>query len=113
MFIKAVRILGGEGVSNKRGGIDDVVPTQHRLFEVDEINFRKVKVNKKEELPTVIPNGQILFSIPSEFPFEFFVITTKKALDSNTVRCETFIAPSCSLYIMNNEGKTIDSITCR
>lgn len=104
MYVKLFKILNDEkGVSNSRGGIDEVTPTDNLFFDIGEekIRYRKVKVDNANEFP----NGAILFSPPTNrSPFEFLLIE---------LQGKAFIAPNCAMFLMNNEGKTIDSIVCR
>jgi len=110
MYIKLIRVLEGEkGVSNRRGGSEEVVPNEYRMFDVKEVCYRKMKVDSADEFP----NGTFLFPV-DKYPIECFLIEVKEQnFGGDPTRYEIFIAPNCMMFIMNNEGKTIDSIACR
>ena len=121
MYIKIVRHLENEeGVSSSRGGSlkDKVVPTEHHMFECLEALYRKVTVNNisgLHERMNDVESVRVVTPMPDEnypSPFEFIQIQIIKEDDDMFVH-ETLIGRECTLFIMNNEGKTIDSMVCR
>lgn len=83
-------------------------PTKHHLFEAKEVEYQKVTVDgikhfqeKMDELGTV----RVVTEIPNtDAIFEYLQIEMDKLM--------TLIARNCTLFLMNREGKTIDSIVC-
>lgn len=118
MFIKVVRHLEEEGVSDQKGDdIVKVVPRQQYLFEIEgcpkEITYKKVRVNNMENM-NVNTETMEDYTILTPFPIHgscFEYIEFQIPENGEFLR-ETFIAPDCSFYVMNNEGRTIDSLHC-
>ena len=118
MYVKIVRHLENEqGVSSSRGSLEaKVVPSEHHIFECWEARYRKVAVNNISEFNErmkYIESVRIVISVPEEGPFEFIQVQMFMKEDDLKYAGETLIARDCMLYLMNNEGKTIDSIVCR
>ncbi len=129
MYVKIVRHLEDEqGVSDRRGTSEKVVPSEHYIFECLEAQYRKVTVSKMSEfhkrmdnfetvrIVTPIPEKEVLDvvsgQVEKDCPFEFIQIKTTIKEGDNKFVNETLIARTCTLFIMNNEGKTIDSLVC-
>ena len=118
MYVKIVEHLEDEkGVSSRRGSLEDkVVPSEHHMFECLEARYRKVSVDNIAEFRERmqhIETVRIIISVPEEGPFEFVQIKKLVKEDDEKFVDETLIARNCMLYLMNNEGKTIDSMVCR
>lgn len=123
MYVKIVRHLEDEqGVSSSRGSLEGkVVPSEHHIFECLEARYKKVTVNNVSEFHErmrYIESVRIIISLPEEGSFEFIqvIITIKengaaKAIVGATQ--EALIGRDCTLFLMNDEGKTIDSLICR
>lgn len=116
MYAKIVSYLENEqGVSSKRGDQKaPVVPTEHWVFEAEEVYYKKVIVPDINSLA----NGRIITGISRPYKnaeflqvtlenFEVLEITLRK-----NGNFEGLIARTCTLFLMNNKGKTIDKITC-
>lgn len=118
MYVKIVEHLEDErGVSSKRGSLEEkVVPSEHHMFECLEARYRKVSVNNISEFNErmkYIETVRIIVFAPEEGPFEFIQLQMFMKEDDPKNAGETLIARNCALFLMNNEGKTIDSIVCR
>ncbi len=122
MFIKVVRHLDEEGVSDRKGNDNQrVVPTEHHLFDlggtpVKEVVYKKVRVNNKEEWKKKEPSD---YTVVTQRPknlddgFEYIEFQLPKDVDHMGREVwELYIAPNCSFYVMNNEGRTVDSLHC-
>ena len=119
MYIKIVRHLEDEkGVSSSRGDLGaKVVPSEHHIFECLEARYRKVTVGNTSEFHErmrPIETVRIITLMPeTNSPFEFIQIKTIIKEDDEKFVNETLVARDCVLFLMNNDGKTIDSIVCR
>ena len=119
MYIKIVRHLEDEqGVSSSRGSLEEkVVPTEHHIFECLEARYKKVTVNSTSEFHermNKIETARIVTPIPEKnSPFEFIQIKTIIKENDEKFIDETLVGRVCTLFIMNNEGKTIDRMICR
>jgi len=106
MYVKIVGYLDDEqGVSSKQGNPEaPVVPRKQWIFEAEEVHYTKVKVPDIDSLGY----GRSLVGLSSgDKDFEVLRITLRT--DGTH---EYLNARKCILYLMNNEGKTIDSMTC-
>ncbi len=121
MYVKIVRHLEDEqGVSSNKGSLEEkVVPSEHHIFECLEARYRKVAVNNISEFTermNRIETVRIVTPMPEKDDFfEFEFVQVKTVIKENEVKFvnETLIGRNCTLFIMNNEGKTIDSMVCR
>lgn len=133
MYVKIVRHLEDEkGVSNSGGSSGaKVVPSEHHIFECLEACYRKVAVDNMSEFNErmrSIETVRIVTPMPDEpektavdvlsgkveedNPFEFVQCRTILKEEGDKFIDETLIAKDCTLYLMNNEGKTIDRMIC-
>ena len=106
MYVKILNYLEtDEGVSSRQGNPKEpVVPTKHWVFEAEEVHYTKVVVPDIDSLGY----GRSLVGLSSgDKDFEVLKITLRT--DGTH---EYLNARKCILYLMNNEGKTIDRITC-
>ena len=126
MHVKIVRHLEDEqGVSSSRGSLEEkVVPSEHHLFECYEACYKKVSVKNTSEFHERMSRIEVVRTITEialaemggkepDGPFEFIQIKVIVKEDDEKFVDETLIARNCILYLMNNEGKTIDSMVCR
>jgi len=126
MYIKIVRHLQDEkGVSNSRGSLmDKVVPSNHHIFESLEAEYKKVTVSNIAEFQKrmgEIETVRVVTPMPEhdmtneleDTSFEFIQARLTIKEDDEKFIDETLIAKDCCLYIMNNEGRTIDRMSCR
>ena len=117
MYVKIVSYLeDDEGVSSRRGNPKEpVVPTEHWFSEAEEIEYKKIIVPDFDNLG----RGRIITGIcridrdgkpilPSPTNFEVLQIILIR--DGN--KLERLLARKCTLFLMNNEGRTIDKIVC-
>ena len=118
MYIKIVRHLEDEqGVSSSKGSLEEkVVPSEHHIFECWEAEYRKVSVSsisEFHELMNKIETARIVTPIAEkDSPFEFIQVRTINVEGDDKYVDETLIGRDCTLFIMNNEGKTIDRMIC-
>ena len=119
MYVKIVEHLEDEKrVSSSRGSLEDkIVPSEHHMFECLEAIYRKVTVDdiaEFHERMVHIETVRIIISVPENTgPFEFVQCKTVIREGGERILNETLIARNCILYLMNNEGKTIDRMICR
>lgn len=119
MYIKIVRHLEDEqGVSNSRGSLyDKVVPSLHHMFECLEAEYRKVAVNNMDEFHdrmNSFETHRIVTPMPDmDSPFEFIQIKTTIKEDDDKFVGDILVGKDCVLFIMNDDGKTIDSMVCQ
>jgi hypothetical protein len=121
MYIKIVRHLENErGVSSSKGNLEEkVVPSDHRIFECLEVQYRKVTVKNMAEFHEQMKVNEsvriITPVIDKDMDDEFEFIQIKPVVKRNevTVIEDTLICRDCGLYIMNDEGKTIDRMICQ
>ena len=118
MYVKIVEHLEDEkGVSSSRGSLEEkVVPSEHHMFECLEATYRKVTVDSITEFyerMVHIETVRVIISVPEKGPFEFVQCKTVIREGGERILNETLIARNCILYLMNNDGKTIDSMVCR
>jgi len=99
MYIKIV---------SKRDNNQDV--EENRLFEATNVYYKKMKVASKKafedsdiKMPYVLVG-----SIPEEASFDYIEIKFKEK-ESNA---QSIIVINCSVYLLNQDGKNIDSIHC-
>ncbi len=110
MYVKIREHVDREGVRSKSGR-DTIVPTHNIVYETDQVEYTKYAVRSFAEFEGIVKNfGE--FSTVTALPtdeggFEFIFITL-----SVGERFRFLVAPNASLFIMNKEGKTIDSISC-
>ncbi|MCK5017723.1 MAG: hypothetical protein KAS32_11730 [Candidatus Peribacteraceae bacterium] len=92
-----------------------VVPSSIKVIECDMVDYSKYSVkNVGEFAETLKYKNHTIISSESglpETPFEFLYLVIKpKANNPDTWVC--YAAADCSLFIMNESGKTIDFIRC-
>jgi hypothetical protein len=101
MFVKIVREINGKGVTDSKGGPVLVVPRKVTLFEADKVDYKKVTKQQGEH--------------PGAFPIRVLGPEPGTGDEVLVVRLDdelTVMATGCSLFIMNDAGRTIDSIVC-
>jgi len=117
MYIKIVRHLDEEGVSDSRGSLEEkVVPSLHHMFECSETEYRKVTVDcmatfhkRMQDIETV----RVVTPMPDEDnTFEYLQVKMYHG-EGDDDWVGTLVGRDCTLYIMNDEGKTIDRMICR
>jgi len=119
MYIKIVRHLEDErGVSSSRGSLEEkVVPSDHHILECLMVQYRKVTVNNMAEFHKLMEANEsvriVTPFIDTDGSFEFIQIKPIAEGDEGKSIEDTLICRDCSLFIMNNEGKTIDRLVCR
>jgi len=120
MYVKIARYLEDrQEVSSNRGDLErKVVPSEHYISECVGAHYKKVAVSSMfdfHELMSKMEPVTIITPIPEkDSPFEFVQVRLVQSLENHDKLVdETLIARDCTLYLMNNEGKTIDSIVCR
>ena len=118
MYIKIVRHLEDEeGVSSSRGSLEEkVVPSENHIFECCEARYKKVAVAgiaEFHERMKHIESVRIVIEVPVEGPFEFVQVQTFLRDENDELYAsDALIAKECTVYFMNNDGKTIDRMIC-
>lgn len=118
MYVKLLWHLVSEaGVSDNQGGTKDlVVPTENQMFEAIDVKWRKVRISSQEELDNFYHNTipcYVVNDVPSKFKgkdIEILRVVLTRRDEKNEETCATIIAYDCSMFIMNNEGKTIERV---
>jgi len=99
MYIKVVR-------ENKKD-----TNVENRLYSTNDVAYKKVRVNDIEGLKGNLPKIYNLISeIPKTDTFEYLNICL---YDASEKISKILVAPCCSVYILNQEGRTIDSLHCK
>lgn len=105
-YVKIVRNNRNKGDKSKQGE-----GAENRLYSTNDLSYKKVKVKDKEEMIRVAPKTYILASdIPPEGDFEFLDICLFDPADKTS---KNIVAPQCSAFILNQDGRTIDSLHCK
>ncbi len=113
MYVKLVRNLTNATyvVSNIHGDTDhQVIPSEIAIYASSFVKYAKKPcptVQEEAEVPTRESSCFMPFDDPMEFQGECFEI----ALFHNG-RHITVYATGCTLYVMNERGKTVDSAVC-
>lgn len=97
---------------------DDAVTSAHRdtIFEAREVRYSKIiKGSEAESLFTAGLKARMILNKEPKTGEEFlFVEVEPKAGSYEDGRIlSTIIAKNCVMFLMNDEGKTIDSVRCR
>lgn len=100
-------------VSSNSGA--EIVPTTKRTFECASVDYTKYVAKDlkhfcnimKDRIHTIISSESQKY----DNPVEFVEIVIKPNI-SNAETWRTYAAVNCIMYIMNNDGKTIDSVYC-
>lgn len=119
MFVKIERYIESDkGVVGNDGS--KVVPKERKIYEVDSVTYKKLGINFLEELEEILHLETSRWGFVAPFPaadlengtipspVEVIIVEMWKDGKSDIV-----VAPQCALFIMNEEGKTIDSLYCR
>lgn len=102
------------GVSNKEGNKSElVVPYVCQIFEGRRMSYKKYRVSGEDEFFKIVKPmycHSVLSNMDTTKEFEFIALT----LYGNDGTPEHYISAADSiLYIMNDNGKTIDKLACR
>ena len=126
MYVKIVRYLEERGVvSNNNENI--VVPKSILIIECESVEYKKLKVLDINEFNVYMKYNEIYthrivgkwswdihniinldLTVDQEKSCEFILIYYSKGNKS-----EYLVAPNCSMYLMGDDGKTIDSLRCK
>lgn len=102
------------GVSNKEGNKAElVVPYVCHIFEGKRMSYKKYKVAGKDEYFSItkpLAIHCVLSNMDVTQEFEFIVLSI---YDNEGVPESYISAADTVLYIMNDNGKTIDKLACR
>ena len=112
MYVKIKKHIDHQNGVYSRSGRDKVVPTMSRIYETVEVEFTKYSVNSWDEFGEKVKDfGEfsLITSLPDakndRFEFLFITLYLKDGM-------RFLIAPNASIFIMNEDGKTIDSMSC-
>ena len=122
MYVKIVQHLyRAVGVPHHDGEeVLKTVPKTSYLFETDEISYKRVVVNSHKEFDKYLKRWcdcSLLGEVPSEIKGVPFVHITVRSRQEHevprvfTLKRHLFIFDGIA-FIMNEEGKTIDKISC-
>jgi len=125
MYIKIVRYIEGRGVkSNNSENV--VVPTSTMLIECERVEYSKHRVANFKEFETYVTLQEIFeYAIVGEWSWDTENLMHKNLGSEEQIcefvlvhhikgdRRETLVAPNCDLYLMGNDGRTIDSLRCK
>lgn len=127
MIFKICKHVDRDGVSDKHGHIDvPVVPRENWLFEAPSGRYTKVKITTWHELNARMEGWPVLTVIgpgppctctvhekcskcEKEFDKWLEYIELILMYGDNS---EMVVATEASLYIMNDQGKTVDTVHC-
>jgi len=121
MIFKIQRHVNRRGTSNKRGSMNEsVVPYENFIFEGKAATYYKVCVKSQKEFEEVTnqfsscrilcgTKFDLLFSRPDGV--EFIVLRVEDE-ERFAEMHDVVIAVEASLYVMNDQGKTVDSVHC-
>lgn len=126
MYIKIVRYLEGRGVTSNNSE-HLVVPKSVIMIDCDYVKYSKHMVLDFNEFEAyMIHNEMYNYSIIGEWNDDNHNILQNDLETKKEKRCEFIliyytkgenfeylVAPNCNMYLMNNDGKTIDSLTCK
>lgn len=112
------------GISEKDGstGPDMVVPYENGMIEGKRMSYRKIRVRNRNEYYKIISHlgcHTMLTGMPFDIegqedlnkPFEFILLSVYEGAENPP---ESYITAADSvLFIMNDNGKTIDKLACR
>jgi len=122
MYVKIMWHVEEEGITNPSDPESPpslVVPRHHCIFETKRAKYRKIRVCSNKEFNSWLSNCYTDHSIigpeiPEEISgihgMEFLYVSIYE--EDRDSWWENFIAPNCYLYVMNDNGKTIDSLIC-
>jgi len=100
MFVKFVLEMEGPGVSDKRGCPSNaVVPHREYILSADILEVSKVVYENQDLAPCTVLGKE------PEYGKEMLILFLPPTGDR-------FVATHCGMFLMNNEGRTIDSLVC-
>lgn len=112
MYVKIKNHLDHQTGVHSKSGRDIVVPTTNRVYETNSVEFTKYSVASWDDFDKKVKDlGE--FSLVTSLPqgkndrFEFLFVTLY--VDDDV---KFLVAPNASVFIMNKDGKTIDSMSC-
>lgn len=110
MFVKLVKRADGPALSLGDGYAPGVCMSQPEfVYEADSVEFQKfAALGETEPLPDSYYGNDAIY-MPFDFPrgAEYLDICLQKGKEWKHI-----IATGCTMYIMNDDGKTVDSVTC-
>ena len=120
MYIKMVKEIDANGVSDKNGSADEkVVPYETFMLEVKKISYSKHNFGSIKEMDSfleIYPEYEVPFGLPTCEPsdrpegYPGHEIMVVKLYEAATLG--VLIVCDCALYIMNDDGKTVETLRC-
>lgn len=119
MYVKFVWHLDNkEGVSDSQGNTEQlVVPTENQMFEAIDARWKKVRVVTQKQLDeffeTAVP-CYVVNNVSSQLrdkAMEILHVVLTRRDNKNEEAYADLIACDCSMFIMNNDGKTIERVS--
>jgi len=116
----------GKGVSDKEGNLDElVVPTETTLFQASQVQFRKHRlksiedwerltdaaINRYNGYSTEGQNIEELFKKSARSLKEYEIEVLQLVLVRDGVQ-RVMLVVGCSVYVMNEQGVTVDRAHC-
>lgn len=106
-------------VSDNYGAVDALVmPTNVHLYEGTSIKYRKHRVVSYEEVEGLLKEYKKYFHVPFGLPTQSFKPDQREELivveifTSDKLPVFVMAWGPCSMFVMNDSGKTIDSVSC-
>ena len=123
MFVKFVShwhdwFLNDKGISDRDGNTSEcfVYPKTSEVYDnVKNITYRKVRVADVQEYDKILKkldNYEVIFGIPKKYGKDGFELIWVLMYMNDPIPYKEIIAINCSMYLMSNSGKTVDSIHC-
>jgi|GEM_PF-6679136 len=118
MYLKIKFQVEGRGVSSRNN--EEVAPSQSKLIQTCNADYSKHRILSEKEFDKLllnkgIENHLIVNNWPIEWDLdkgcEFILISYRTTSDKESP-CENIVAPCCSLFVISEQGKTIDSLIC-
>lgn len=94
----------------------EVVPRAIHIIEAKRVSYKRLRFKNMKDLykkeKEIFPRNSyyMIFGAPEKEEFEGFFIDI---FDDKQELVSSIVAVNCELYIMNNNGKTVDADHCR
>jgi len=118
MFVKLTKKRLRSAASDKGGNYDaKVIPYENLIYEADFVRYTKFPAPVSNGEPvhkTMKDRGVNIYSTPfgdpAELDEEYLLISIIKGDRDSKHLC--LVASGCTLFLMNDKGKTVDTISC-
>jgi len=89
-----------------------VVPHESYVWEAKSAKYKKIRVESQEEFESKLPEEVYVISGFPQVREGCGVEYIELRLENEKKECEYIVCTDGHLYIMNDQGKTIDSVNC-